>query len=109
VTDLAADIEVHDIIRGMRYPDLAKPTEPIDTTITTDTFSQAIAHTRERTSSSPSGRHYGHYRTLLRDENLIGDIAALANFCFRWGKTLTRWEKVTQPLIPKDPGTPRIT
>jgi hypothetical protein len=108
MSDLSMEIEVQDIITGMRYPDPTSPTGPIDTAITTEHFSQAVAHTRERTSSSPSGRHYGHYRTLLRDEHLIGDIANIANFCFRWGITLTRWETVTQPLIPKDTGTPRI-
>jgi hypothetical protein len=82
MTDIATDSEVGDIIWGMQYKDPNHPTELIDTTITTETFSQAVAHTRERTSSSPSGRHYGHYRTLLRDESLIGDIASLANFCF---------------------------
>lgn len=33
----------------------------------------------------------------------------MANFCFHWGVTLQWWEKVTQPLIPKDPGPPCIT
>ena len=108
MTDISAETEVHDIIQGMRYPDPSSPTLPSDTTITGEQFSQAVAHTRERTSSSPSGRHYGHYCTLLRDESLIGDIAAVANFCFTWGKTLARWETVTQPLIPKDTGTPCI-
>ena len=108
MTDIAAETEVRDIIQGMRYPNPDNPTAPIDTTITMETFSQAVAHTRERTSSSPSGRHYGRYRTLLCDENLIGDIASQANFCFRWGKTLAQSEKVTQPLLPKDPGTPHI-
>jgi hypothetical protein len=108
MSDISAEIEVHDIIQGMQYPDPTTPTTPIDTTITAETFSQVVAHTRERTSSSPLGRHYGHYRTILRDATLIEDIAAIANFCFQWGKTLTRWEKVTQPLLPKEPGTPRI-
>jgi hypothetical protein len=107
-SDIEAITEVKDIIRGMRYTDPDNPTPPIDTNIATDTFMDAMKHTRERTSSSPSGRHYGHYRTLLRDEELIGCITQLANFCFQWGKTLKRWEKVTQPLIPKDPGIPKI-
>jgi hypothetical protein len=108
-TDIEVITEVKDIVHGMRYPDPSQPTETIDITITMETFSDAVKHTRERTSSSPSGRHYGHYRALLRDEQLIGAIAALANYCFLWGRTLPRWEKVTQPMIPKDPGTPRVT
>jgi hypothetical protein len=28
--------------------------------------------------------------------------------CFKWGKSLQRWEKVTHTLIPKEPGAPKI-
>ena len=81
----------------------------IPTNITVEQFAAAMKHTRESTSSSPSGRHYGHYRTLLRDHELLACITSLANICFQWGVTLKRWTRVTQPLIPNDPGTPRIT
>jgi hypothetical protein len=67
-----------------------------------------MAHTKERTSSSPSGRHYGHYRTLLRAPIILGIIAALANFCFNWGVTMSRWQNAIQPQIPKVSGIPRI-
>jgi hypothetical protein len=54
---------------------------PIDTTITYEGFQSAIKNTRERTSSSPSGRHYGHYRALLQSPTMLGIIAAaLTNF-----------------------------
>jgi hypothetical protein len=107
--DGIADItEVQDFIRGMRYPDPMHPTPLIDSTIDDESFNSAVAHTRERTSSSPSGRHYGHYRTLLRSPVVLGLIAALADFCFRWGVTMKRWNKVIQPQLPKDTGTPRI-
>jgi hypothetical protein len=108
-TNLTTVSEVRAIIKGMRYPDPDIPTPTIPTNISVDQFAAAIKHTRESTSSSPSGRHYGHYRTLLRDHDLLACIASLANICFQWGVTLRRWEKVIQPLIPKDPGTPRIT
>jgi hypothetical protein len=64
--DLAEWTEVQDLIKGMRYPNPARPKTPsIDTTLTYEGFQSAIKNTRERTSSSPSGRHYGHYRALL--------------------------------------------
>lgn len=107
--DIAETVEVEDIIKGMRYPDTTRPTPPIDSTIDEEGFVSAIAHTRERTSSSPSGRHYGHYRALLRKPAILGLIAHLANFCFKWGVTMQRWTKVIQPQIPKDKGTPLIT
>ena len=51
--------EVRDIIKGMRYPDPANPTPTIPANITVEQFAAAMKHTRESTSSSPSGRHYG--------------------------------------------------
>jgi hypothetical protein len=52
--------EVRAIIKGMQYPDPTNPTTPIPTNITVEQFAGAMRHTRESTSSSPSGRHYGH-------------------------------------------------
>jgi hypothetical protein len=107
--DLAERTEVKDLIKGMRYPDPARPIPCIDTNLTYEGLRSAIMNTWERTSSSPSGRHYGHYRALLRSPPMLGIVAELANFCFQWGVTMKRWEKAIQPQIPKDAGTPRIT
>jgi hypothetical protein len=107
--DLSERTAVHDLIKGMRYPDPTCPTPCIDTTLTYEGFQSAIKNTRERTSSSPSGRHYGHYRALFRSPTILGIIAALANFCFQWGVTMKCWEKAIQPQLPKDKGTPQIT
>jgi hypothetical protein len=84
-TDIAGKTEVKDLIKGMQYPDPFNHTQLINSTTDKVSFIAAIAHTRERTSTSPSGRHYGHYRTLLRSPNTLGYIASLANFCFQWG------------------------
>jgi hypothetical protein len=98
------------LVKGMRHPNPNAPTPQIDTNINDEQFCHAIHHTRERMPSSPSSRHYGNYRTLLHDPDLLSYISSLANFCFHWGVlTLQWWEKVTQPLIPKDPGPPHIT
>jgi hypothetical protein len=88
--DIAEITEVNDLIAGMQYPDPANPTRMIDATINPEEFVAAIAHTRKRTSSSPSGQHYGHYRALLRSPGILEIIAYLANFCFTWGVTLKR-------------------
>ena len=81
-TGLATISEVHDIVSGMQYPDPTQPTPQFDSNISNKEFFQTVFKTRERTSSSPSGRHYGHYRTLLRAPDLLGCIASIANFCF---------------------------
>jgi hypothetical protein len=88
ITNITESTEVKDLLSGMRYPNTTNPMEPINTQITTKTFSDAMEHMRERTSTSPSGRHYGHYQALLHDKDTLGHIASLANFCFQWGITL---------------------
>jgi hypothetical protein len=82
----------------MQDPDPKHPTIP-------------ITHTWEHTSaSSQSGRHYGKYCALLRDKApTIGIIASVANFCFQWGTTITRWEKDIQAQLPKDRRTRQMT
>jgi hypothetical protein len=108
-TDIAEITEVKDLISRMQYPDPANPTPMINFTIDAEGLTSAISHTREGTSSSPSGRHYGHYCSLIQSPDTIGYIASLADFCFNWGVTMQRWEKVTQPQLPKESGTPCIT
>jgi hypothetical protein len=58
---MAHDVEVSDLIRGMQYPDPLNPTTQFNPTISPDDFATMVQHSCERTSSSPSGRHYGHY------------------------------------------------
>ena len=85
---------------------------------------------REETATSPSGRHLGHYKALLRAEyeneteedkkqqskikNKIGNqifttIFHIAMATLRSGETLTRWSKVNSSMIEKLPGQPLIT
>jgi hypothetical protein len=92
---IAEITEAHDQIAGMQYPDPTRPTPPINATINLEEFEKAIAHTQENTSSSPSRRHYGHCRALLRSPNTLDIIAKLADLCFTWGVTLKQWEMVT--------------
>jgi hypothetical protein len=106
IEELADMTEVRDLIHGMKYPDPTHPTPTIDTTITTEAFTDMVQNHCERTSSSPSGRYFGHYRTLLRDPELLGNIAALAHFCFKWGNYLTTLGKshpYTHPQGARNP------
>ena len=88
MNDMTTISEVKELIKGMRYPDPQKPTPIFNSNITDEEFFKAIFNTRESTSLSPSGRHYGHYHMLLRDPGLLGCITSIANFCFTWGVTL---------------------
>ena len=66
-------------------------------------FTEAIIATPEKTSSSPSGIHYGIYQTILKDEYLTTVLAKLASIPFQYGFVLQRWTQVTQVMIKKKP------
>ena len=80
---------------------------------------------KESTSTSPSGLHLGHYHCLWRDpqmkpedgdrqkilqgqECLLGCLVDLLNYALKFGHTYTRWTKIVNVMLHKDPGNPRI-
>jgi len=75
--------------------------EPLSLNITTQGFKQQVLHTRESTSSSPSGRHYGILRANVQHETLLTIHTILATAPFRHGFILERWKHVIQVMIKK--------
>lgn len=80
---------------------------------------------RETTSTSPSGRHLGHYRAMIqkltfipdaseRDklENYQNKILALytdvINYGTKYSYILERWRTIESTMIPKDAGNTKI-
>jgi hypothetical protein len=92
-------------------------------TITKEDVVRNFKRWKETTSTSPSGRHLGHYKTLARwrssknkeeKENLtaadrilqgIGDVVNLA---FRNEHPLDRWRDITNVMIEKIKGKPYL-
>jgi hypothetical protein len=74
----------------------------------------------ESTTTSPSGRHLGHYRALLpnicHDKNtkkeeverqraaLVSVHHALLSYALTHGHSFARWQKVVNVMIEKEPG-----
>ena len=105
----------------------------INADLTYSEFVAGFRTWREATSTSPSGRHLGHYKTLLRAEenedktsnkdqpvkkfkckNPIGQkiltvIFHIAMAALRAGETLDRWTTVASMMIEKDPGISLIS
>jgi hypothetical protein len=99
---------------GNNLPEITKD-------ISLDDFIQGLHKWNERTTTSPSGRHLGHYKILIRlkvlddkDEtiNLSYEILKLyymvCNIAILMGGSLTRWKNITTCMIQKVPGNNRI-
>lgn len=106
-----------------RIGDTTKKQPAITSLLSFDSFTKSIRKWRESTSTSPSGRHLGHYKSLLSiDSNsskytesdpdpgldLLQILYHVAAAAFNTGTTLPRWQNITTCMIEKLPGTPRI-
>jgi hypothetical protein len=99
----------------------------IDDDINYEEFEKGFKCWPEETSTSPSGRHLGHYKALLVPDGLPKEKSneittnepttstkiMLVYFHMvmagiRSGSSLTRWQRSTTTMIEKIPGSPRI-
>ena len=72
-------------------------------------FTKFILSSKESTSSSPSGRHYGHYKALLHSApTVLKGIFKLMCISLENGIVLERWKNTVTTLICKDNNTPYI-
>jgi hypothetical protein len=74
----------------------------------------------EKTTTSPSGRHVGHYHSLLLPDNpdaehmeescltLMAIHSRMINLALKHGKLFQLWQKVINMMLKKDPGKPKI-
>ena len=82
----------------------------VDTIISTKDYINAIKAWKETTSStSPSGRHLGHYRTAILDKAMVKLHTDLLNLPIAFGFAPERWTHSVTPLIEKDEGLPYLT
>ena len=49
----------------------AEKIHPISSSITTEDVRRGFGRWRETTSTSPSGRHLGHYKAIIQDDTLV--------------------------------------
>ncbi len=81
----------------------------ISSFITNAHFTKAVKEWKETTSTSPSGRHLGHYKTALLNDRLTALHVAMLNMPIMYGFSPERWTHSITPLIEKDEGKPFLT
>lgn len=98
-----------------RCPTISNPV------ISTGSLRQVLKKWRESTSTSPSGRHLGHMKTLTYIANetnwpiqtylpqsIFQMIADILNLCIKHCIPLQRWQTVRNMMIQKEPGNQKI-
>ena len=80
----------------------------IDPTITAHEWEERIRIAKESTSSSPSGRHIGHYKTALWEPALSELHRRMINFAVQYNEPPDRWTVALQVRLEKEPGQPKI-
>jgi hypothetical protein len=88
-----------------------RPTSVVDikSTITVDEFKSNVKKWKECTSTSPSGRHLGHYRTAILDDHVAALHTDMLNLPIQYGFSPKRWTQSVTPMIEKDEGKPYLT
>jgi hypothetical protein len=94
---------------------------PISTKIPLADFSKGLRRWAEGTSTSPSGRHLGHYRCLFADDGfeytdeepdpgpkILGVYHNIATAALEWGISLRQWQNSITTIIEKQPGCSQI-
>ena len=77
--------------------------EEVSLSVKWEEFKHFAGTVIESKGSSPSGRHYGHYKVLAEDESLLRILFDIVDIALQSGTVLERWRKVHQMLLLKDP------
>lgn len=90
------------LLQGMTRPTPALPI--IDISITVNDFQSYWKKAKEKTSSSLSGLHFGHYKSAASSDFLSECHAFFTEISFRTGYPLQRWQQGLQVILEKKPG-----
>jgi hypothetical protein len=97
--------EFLDTIQACAPPD---PTARISCAITKEDFQVYWRKTKERTSSSISGLHYGHYKAAASNDYLSEIHALMTELAVTGASPLARWEMGLSCMIEKVAGVIKV-
>lgn len=110
-----AEVIIRQLSNGCRLPIISSDISFME-------YKSAFRKWAEKTSTSPSGRHLGHYKVLFHtdgipvedesDETMNDHILQvyhrITTAALLSGNSLTRWQQATTAMIEKISGCPRI-
>ena len=80
---------------------LKEETDKINCILSTKELVQYYKTKTESTESSPSGRHMGHYKLIIHNEDLTSLITAMLNIGLLTGNALKRWKRTLSAMLKK--------
>ena len=103
-----SDNHLREFLASFVIPEHIKSHPMIPTTISHDDIIHGFKGWKENTSTSPSGRHLGHYKALIQHPTLLQCFSQFMNIVVLRGIAIPRWCHATNVMIEKDAGKPRI-
>jgi len=101
--------EVAEFVKMMARPTpIQEDEDRISHEITREDVSQGFAKWRESTSTSPSGRHLGHYKAWIQDDDLLDLLTTMLQIVVKFGFAPERWCHSLNVMLEKDKGNPMI-
>jgi hypothetical protein len=96
---------LREFLTSFAIPPKIKTIPPIQTTITEDDVKFGFRNWT--TTTSPSGRHFGHYKAILNDKALLKILTTFLHITITSGLAITRWCNAVNIMIEKDSGKPK--
>lgn len=102
------DQALKEFLASFTIPNHIADVGPIGTNISEEDVTTGFRRWRETTTTSPSGRHLGHYKALIQDPECLACLTKFLHMTLFHGIAIPRWCQATSVLIEKDPGRPCI-
>jgi hypothetical protein len=99
---------LHEFLISFMIPQHIRNRPPIKTTMSEEDIRRGISKWKEKTSTSPSGRHLGHYRAIIQDPRLLKCMTQFMHIAIKSGIAVSRWSQATNVMLEKDIGNPCI-
>ena len=102
------DMALKEFLASFAMPEQVRCATPISIDISEVDVIHGFKRWRETTTTSPSGRHLGHYKALIQDSMLLRCLTKFLNIALFHGIAIPRWCNATNVLLEKDTGRPTI-
>jgi hypothetical protein len=99
---------LREFLASFQIPDSVLAADPIPTKVSGEDITRGFQGWKESTSTSPSGRHLGHYKALIQDPLLLDCFVKFFNIAISRGIAIPRWSQAVNVMIEKDKGQPRL-